>query len=191
MFKLPSILMLSCLPLTVFANPHDVSPLVISANPTFYLYGGTGTLGFDAKKSTGTSIDKQHNFTAGIGHDFSPYIALEGSYQYLLTEIETAELRTSQVGLSLIPSTGELGNSRLKLFARLAVNLTDVECKGCSSDFSENGLTFDAGLGVQWDINHRFQLRGEYISSIEQSSLNKTFKEFELDGFQLSLGYRY
>lgn len=171
-----------------------------------YIYGGIGLLGPKLKeKPEHLTENLTPNLTLGFGHEFNDYIALETFINYSATDYTNEwnrldntkyEMSLSQLGFSIVPSTGEIGHSGIKLYTRLNASMVIAETKitqGYTIKDSDSGFMFDAGVGIQWNMNKRFMIRGEYITNFADSSLeNFDFdNSMTYEGIQLALGYRF
>ncbi|MCM0147593.1 porin family protein [Photobacterium galatheae] len=171
-----------------------------------YIYGGIGLLGPKLKdKPEHLTENLTPNLTLGFGHDFNDYIALETFFNYSATEYANEwnrlddtkhEMSLSQLGFSIIPSTGEIGHSGIKLYTRLNASMVNAEMKttqGYPIKNNDSGFMLDAGVGIQWNISKRFMFRGEYITNFADSSLDNFDFENSItyEGIQLALGYRF
>ena len=195
-----------------FSN-NSASPLIKTDNPEYYLFLGAGLVGFEAdanpspKSLSSLDEEKQSSFAVGVGRDFNDYLALEGFYRYSSTEykfpanyayFKNQSIDFHQIGISVIPSTGELGNSGIKLFARLSAAAVMIKqhYETTISDARINleddtGGIIDVGLGLQWNFGKQFMLRGEYITAIYDYSLDNMLDAGDFQGVQLSFGYRF
>ncbi|WP_170107715.1 outer membrane beta-barrel protein [Photobacterium lipolyticum] len=195
------------------SNNNRVSPLIKTDNPEYYLYLGAGLVGFEAdanpSPSSLSSLDeeKKSSFAVGVGRDFNDYVALEGFYRYSSTEynypaggsfLNNQSIDFHQIGISVIPSTGELGSSGIKLFARLSAAAVIIKqhYETTISDARINleddtGGIIDAGLGLQWNFGKQYMLRGEYITAVYDYSLDNMLDAGDFQGVQVSFGYRF
>lgn len=202
------ILSAACFMASAPAFAETSSPAeTVSSNKT-YFYGGIGTIGLTMKdKPDAITEDITPNLSLGLGHEFSEYIALETFISFSSTEYSNEwnpfdntkiELSLSQIGVSVVPSTGELGNSGIKLYARLNASMVsaDAEVSGSSLNgytlnSSDTGAMLDGGVGIQWNINDNFMIRGEYLTNLADSSLDDFSDYFDYQGAQIAVGYRF
>ncbi|MDO6707185.1 MULTISPECIES: porin family protein [unclassified Photobacterium] len=172
-----------------------------------YIYGGIGLLSPTLKdKPEHLTENLTPNLTLGFGHNFNEYIALETFFNYSKTDYTNEwnqlddtqyEMSLGQLGFSIVPSTGEIGRSGIKLYTRLNASMVNVRTEttfqGYPHKVNDSGFMLDAGVGIQWNINKRFMFRGEYITNVADSSLDNFDFENSIryEGIQLALGYRF
>lgn len=167
-----------------------------------YFYAGAGNVGFDIAGAEDSKIYDNPSFTVGGGRYLSEHFALEGFYRYSNSESSDDdsssyrfEVDAHQFGLSVIATTGPLGDLPLELFARGTGAYTVVKAKdttdGDRHSIGDDGVAaFNIGGGIQWNMNADFWLRAEYIYNVAMSDI-EDYDAPDYDGAQISVGMRF
>ncbi|WP_330961876.1 outer membrane beta-barrel protein [Photobacterium sp. 53610] len=167
-----------------------------------YFYVGAGAVSLKKKQPlTGAVEETNPSYTVGLGREIHPHIAVEAvyssgstTYNNLFTSQE-ADVSLSQIAVSLVPATDYLGDTSLKLVGRMSVSFvkrtTDYQNIPDMTYESSTGVMVDAGIGLHWDINRRLIMRAEYITNVTDHSLGDLSKNYDYNGAQFTLGYRF
>lgn len=167
-----------------------------------YFYAGAGAVSLKKKASISGAVEETNpSYTLGVGRDMHPHIAVEAFYRYSSTTYDylfsnqEADVSLSQIGASLVPTTDYLGNTNLKLVGRMSASFvkrtTEYQNISDTASDSDTGVMIDAGIGLHWDINRRLIMRAEYITNIADNALGDLGENYDYDGAQLTLGYRF
>ncbi|MCG3866123.1 MULTISPECIES: porin family protein [unclassified Photobacterium] len=200
------------LPVLAHTSNNGVTPFIKSNNPQYYIYLGSGTYAPKTKVTSNTKAilekmdndlsindfikkEKKPNLSIGAGLDINQYLAIEGFYRYSSIDykIRETELKetfsANEFGLSILPSTGNINNSGIKLFARLSASALITKFNEFEQDYS--GLALGLGAGIQWNMNKQYMMRAEYLHTQFDHSFSDVVKGDNIDGIQLSIGYRF
>ncbi|ENP8457011.1 porin family protein [Photobacterium damselae subsp. damselae] len=188
LFSIPTLAQTADVNLTPFALNTD-------GHPHYYAYLAAGTYAPKLKHmgNSFTKEDKKPDFSLGMGMDINPYLAMEGFYRYASTDYFSGLVKLSgnEIGFSVLPSTGEIANTGLKLYARLSASVLMSELKILGHNEDKTDVALGAGAGIQWNLNHQFMLRAEYLYTQFDHNYGNDIKGDNFDGFQFSAGYRF
>lgn len=181
--------------------PLALLSLSAHAAGNHYFYAGAGNVSFDIKGAEDNKIYDNPSFQIGGGQYLSEHFALEGFYRYSNNEDihSKYQIDAHQLGLSIIATTGPLGDTPLELFARGTGAYTIVKSKDTSdgdrkSIGDDSAAAFNIGGGIQWNMNADYWMRAEYIYNVAMSDVDLDIDKFDApdyDGFQLSIGMRF
>ncbi len=164
--------------------------VMAAGNNSFYM--GIGDVGFSPENSDNDSFSDP-SFIIGGGQSFNEHVSMEGFFRYseAKDEAKTFEFNYYQVGLSLVLSTGELGDTPLELFGRTSAIAAFIKghdtSNGDRRDIGDtSGGVFTVGGGLQWNINADYWVRAEYIYGYATTGLGNYDDDY--DGVQISLG---
>ncbi|GEA59177.1 outer membrane beta-barrel protein [Vibrio comitans] len=161
-----------------------------AGNNSFFL--GVGDVGFSPDGDSTDSFSSP-SFIIGGGQSFNEHLSMEGFFRYseASDDAKTYEINYYELGLSLLLSTGELGDTPLEIFGRTSAIATNIQGHDTSSGSREDigdttGGVFTVGAGLQWNINVDYWLRAEYIYGYANSGVGNYDEDY--DGLQISLG---
>ncbi|CAM4109140.1 porin family protein [Vibrio neonatus] len=161
-----------------------------AGNNSFYL--GVGDVGFSPDGDS-TDTFASPSFIIGGGQSFNEHFSMEGFFRYSESsdDAKTFEINYYELGLSLIATTGELGDTPLEIFGRTSAIATHIKGHDISSgsrvDVGDTtGSVFTVGAGLQWNINADYWLRAEYIYGYATSGVGRYDADY--DGLQMSIG---
>ncbi|OBT14022.1 hypothetical protein A9264_02485 [Vibrio sp. UCD-FRSSP16_10] len=162
----------------------------VASNNSFYM--GVGDVGFSPDNDT-TDTFESPSFIIGGGQSFNEHLSMEGFFRYSESsdDAKTYEINYYELGLSLLVSTGELGNTPLEIFGRTSAIATHIKghdtSNGARDDIGNTtGGIFTIGAGLQWNINSDYWLRGEYLYGYATTGVGQYDTDY--DGLQISIG---
>ncbi|WP_261817025.1 porin family protein [Vibrio gallicus] len=155
-------------------------------------YMGIGDVGFSPENDD-TNTFSDPSFIIGGGQSFNDYVSMEGFFRYAESKdnARTYERNYYQLGMSVVVSSGELGDTPLEVFGRTSAIATFIKdhdtTNGERTDTGDtNGGVFTVGAGLQWNINADYWARAEYIYGYATTGLGAYDEDY--DGLQLSIG---
>ncbi|WP_434359497.1 porin family protein [Parasalinivibrio latis] len=170
-----------------------------------YIGGGTVAYSSDSRETTYKGKNEDPSFHVGMGYQLHPNFGMEAYYRYVSTEFgeynpsgDNAQVDIHQIGFSIVPTTGPLFDTPLSLFARGTVIGGKAKVKYRTSNTitqvtDDNTFMFEVGGGVQYDLNEKFWLRGEYVHVIasDLDGKGQLMDVGDINGLQFSIGANF